>query len=347
MNHRLTMLPSLAVLAIASIAVAAPPQRTDGSRLARVVVRASPPIATEERLPPPPALPAGPAAVAGPCSVGFPWDGTLPGGVALQPNALLRTSPHCLGGGRFFGTPELVGMLARSALTVASRLTVGELSPAGGGYALGHKSHTNGRDADVAFYLAATDGSPVEANGYLEVGADGATAHGVLFDDARNWALVRAWLTDPVARVQYVFVEEHLRARLLAEALREGASTDLQERAAHTLMQPPRGDPHRDHFHVRVFCDARDRPNCRDKGPYWPWYEGLAQENGAPPLRHLAVWAGRALVAGVCRGACGERRRERPRAADGHPLRAEHVARLHQHRHGRRELPRHATRRNV
>lgn len=291
MRRHLALFPSFGVLAIASIAVAAPPDAGDDSALVCVLPPFSADRSTLDPSFPEPAAQEPPAA--GPRSVGWPWRGSLPGGVPLHESQLLRESPHCVVGGRFYGTPELVGMLERSAASVASRLTVGELSTPGGGRVIGHRSHTNGRDADVAFYLAAPDGALFEADDYLDVHRDGTAVGGVArFDDARNWALVRTWLSDPVARVQYVFVEAHLRARLLAEAQREGAGAELLARAGHTLMQPPRGDPHRDHFHVRVFCDPRDRPSCRDKAPYWPWYAGLAEENGALPLATMTDWVG-------------------------------------------------------
>src|SRR6185295_8719736 len=125
-------------------------------------------------------------------------------------------------GGRFYGTPELVQMIERSAQAVGTRLTVGELSTPGGGRIIGHRSHENGRDADVAFYLRTPNGGVFESDTYLDVHHDGhAPGDVATFDDARNWRLVRSWLESDVARVQYVFIASHLRARLLAEAQRQ------------------------------------------------------------------------------------------------------------------------------
>lgn len=208
---------------------------------------------------------------------------------------MLRVSyPHTVAAGNHHGTPELVGALTRAASLVAAQapramLTVGELSAAGGGEIDGHRSHENGRDVDVGFYLRTASGEPVRRDHFEDVGRSGQVVvrgkpdADVHFDDARNWDFVEALLRDPKARVQYVFVGRWLRARLLAEAASRHVSPLLLERASHTLLEPAEGDPHRDHFHVRLFCADRDRtpdaaggPQCRDKAPYWPWLPGLS-----------------------------------------------------------------------
>ena len=43
-------------------------------------------------------------------------------------------------------------------------------------------------------------------------------------------------------------------------------------RATYVVHQPSKGNPHRDHFHVRVACTADERAlGCVDLGPVWPW----------------------------------------------------------------------------
>lgn len=212
--------------------------------------------------------------------------------VPAEVGAALRLSPHARDRDHLWGTPEIVGALERAAARVVELhgngvLTVGDLSREHGGALVGHRSHRNGRDADLGFYLHdAATGVPALVDRFLQVRrtgevvvpprADGSVAPGTLaFDDARNWTFVEALLRDPEARVQYVFVGRHLRERLLDEARRRGSPAWLVARAERVLLEPRDGDPHRDHFHVRVYCADRDREVCRDKEPYWPWVEGL------------------------------------------------------------------------
>ena len=97
------------------------------------------------------------------------------------------------------------------------------------------------------------------------------------FDDARNWELVAKLVDDADARVQYIFVAHELKQRLLHEAARRHAPAELVSRAAAVLVEPAHGNPHRSHFHVRIYCSPADRSVCLDVGPYWAWYPG------APP----------------------------------------------------------------
>jgi penicillin-insensitive murein endopeptidase len=204
----------------------------------------------------------------------------------------LRQSPHAHGRDHLWGTPELVRALERASAAVVAQhgngvLSVGDLSQEQGGPLAGHRSHRNGRDADLGFYLLdGATGVPALVDRFLRVRRTGevvlpralqapSAPAALLFDDARNWTLVEALLRDPDARVQYVFVARHLRDRLLDEARRRGAPAWLVARAERVLLQPTHGNPHHDHFHVRVYCADRDRGVCRDKEPYWPWVPGL------------------------------------------------------------------------
>src|SRR4051812_4475768 len=82
------------------------------------------------------------------------------------------------------------------------------------------------------------------------------------FDDQRNWALVQAFVTDPKARIQHIFVAEALRTRLLAYAKRRGVYLPLLHRAALALKQPTHGLSHDDHFHVRIACPTAQSGEC-------------------------------------------------------------------------------------
>ncbi len=205
---------------------------------------------------PRPAKATGPA----PRSVGSPTEGALVGGKRISTSKDLR-----LVGALAYGMPALVDMLERGAAQVAKKhpgsvLTVGDLSRKGGGEVDGHRSHESGRDADLGFYFT-RGGKPFSPKRFATVDAAGNVVGlpSARFDDARNWVLVESMLTDPKARVLQIFVAHHLRARLLAQAARAGASPAVRNRAAEVLMQPRKALPHDNHFHVRIACPSADR----------------------------------------------------------------------------------------
>jgi len=215
-------------------------------------------------------------------SRGLPWDGELHRAVRLRPGPAIRLLPQAASGANFYGTAELVGMLERAARGVASRwpgvpLTVGELSSAGGGRISGHNSHRNGRDADLAFFMRNDAGRPDTFWRFVTFAGHGAAVRPrrFKFDDARNWALVAGMLRDPIARVQYVFVSQPIRTRLLMEARRRGESDEFLRIAAAAMVEPQKGHKHANHFHVRIYCPPDDRPECLDSAPYGPWFDGV------------------------------------------------------------------------
>jgi hypothetical protein len=77
-----------------------------------------------------------------------------------------------------------------------------------------------------------------------------------------------------------------LQRRLLAQAKRVGAPEWLIDRARALLVQPAVGNKHNSHFHVRIYCPAEDRPQCRDRGPFFAWYQGV------PPSGQFAAFGG-------------------------------------------------------
>ncbi|TPW19562.1 MAG: penicillin-insensitive murein endopeptidase, partial [Elusimicrobia bacterium] len=175
---------------------------------------------------------------------------------------------------RNFGTVEMVDGLIwaaerlRAADPNTPLLAVGDLSAASGGRAPRHRSHQNGRDADVNFYWTDESGAPLFSERMTSFDAKGRGVYGgkkVRFDVARNWKLVVAFLTNPYfgADVRWVFVSRGLRTLLLREAVTVGADAALVERAAKLMAQPP-GSSHRNHFHVRIGCAASDAlKGCR------------------------------------------------------------------------------------
>lgn len=223
-------------------------------------------------------------------SVGSPNEGHLVGGVKLESKPYLRVLP---GREERWGLPELVGLLDRSARRVdrrfpGSTLGVGDLSRRGGGDVMGHQSHESGRDADVAFYLRDARGKQVAAPHMSPIDDTGrATAvSGAAFDDARNWALLEAWLTDPSTRINRVFVAEHLRDRLLAHARRAGVSAALRARASEVLLQPKTA-AHDDHFHVRIGC-PRNQEGCLEFVTREEPKRAVTQRGRAPKPRRRA-----------------------------------------------------------
>lgn len=191
--------------------------------------------------------------------------------------------------GHQFGTDELVSLLERSAATVATafpggQLTVGSLSARYGGAVSPHRSHRSGRDVDIGFYVLDTAGQPAPTQGFVSFRGDGHSREHpeLVFDDARNWALIAALLDDTAAPVQFIFVSRELRTRLVAEGRRQGAREELIERVETVVDQPSRGSPHRDHFHVRIYCPLDDVPRCIDEPPLHPW---LARRALHAPVR--------------------------------------------------------------
>src|SRR5262249_29992679 len=87
-------------------------------------------------------------------------------------------------------------------------------------------------------------------------------------DVPRQWALVKALITDPLVEVQWLFVYEPLRQRLLAYAASIGEEQSLIDIAAATLRQPVGALPHDDHMHLRIYCPRSDRAlGCEERGP--------------------------------------------------------------------------------
>jgi penicillin-insensitive murein endopeptidase len=191
-------------------------------------------------------------------SIGSPNDGALSGGVPLRERAELRLRwPE----GPRWALPGLVELLERASRQVERRfpgsvLLVGDLSREGGGDLAGHASHESGRDADVGFYYTDPSGAAVQTDRLMAVRASGLVREGanLRFDDARNWALVQAVITDPKTVVQRIFVAEVVQRRLLEYAVQHAVDDGLVARARTLMKQPGSGPVHDDHFHVRVAC---------------------------------------------------------------------------------------------
>jgi penicillin-insensitive murein DD-endopeptidase len=193
--------------------------------------------------------------------------------------------------GASFTTDEFAVALQRAAGRVVreypgSQLGIADLSLRGGGDSELHRSHENGRDADIIWYACDLKGKPLcpadcmpRYDGRFQARAPRETP-GVTFgaftprrfDVERNWALVRSLLTDPAIEVQYLFCHNRLRRTMLEHALRIGDDEEVIERAEAILRQPGDSLPHDDHLHVRIYCAPSDRAfGCRDQGPVRWW----------------------------------------------------------------------------
>ena len=218
--------------------------------------------------------------------MGSPTEGHLTSSVALPlhgPGYVFspRKDPS-----RRHGTWEMVRALMDAAGAVdqahpGNTLVVGDLSLAEGGDIGGHASHRSGRDVDVMFYLLTPEGEPFDAKA-IPIEPDGTgvdyqdltTANDdvpVRIDVPRTWAFVASLVGDERNHIGRIFVVEHVRAMLLDEGERVGASKALLERAGHLMCQP--GFPHDDHMHIRFFCSPDDiEAGCLDTAPIFPWH---------------------------------------------------------------------------
>jgi penicillin-insensitive murein endopeptidase len=142
-------------------------------------------------------------------------------------------------------------------------------------------SHNSGRDADLAFFLKGANGEvhvpadlvEVDASGEAKVTVDG-EERTLVFDVARNWAVIEGLIRHAGDQLQYIFVSHPLKRQLLAYGRRQGAPADVLRRARAVLGQPWGSLPHNDHFHVRIYCSARDvASGCTDQGVEHPWYD--------------------------------------------------------------------------
>jgi len=197
-----------------------------------------------------------------------------------HPNAGYQLRPKKLRGGHavhvfeksrahVYGHPALVLMIERSAKQIARRfpgsvLSVGDMSDKDGGPLAGHHSHQSGRDVDLAFYVRDAKGRPVKLEHFVAFGADGKATDGsgLVFDDARNWALVEAWAQDRRADIAYVFISRPLKKRLLDFGAKAKNGKKLVPLVQALFMQPENAEPHDDHFHVRIHCPKNSEDVC-------------------------------------------------------------------------------------
>ncbi|MBK8720635.1 MAG: penicillin-insensitive murein endopeptidase [Deltaproteobacteria bacterium] len=220
-----------------------------------------------------------------------------------------------------YGTDELVAAVQRAAARVhaadrRATLGVADFSRNRGGSSKWHNSHHSGRDVDIIFYTTDAGGKPLppqdldmmtfDDDGKPYVGKrdkDGYhdPAWAVRrFDVRRNWEFIEALLTDPSIRLQWVFVSDGLKAKLLAWARRKQRPQWVIAYADMVLRQPADSLPHDNHFHVRVYCSRADRfHGCVDRGPVWQHEKKTFKYDGPGALRSGDVASPRERGAGV------------------------------------------------
>ncbi len=209
--------------------------------------------------------------------------------------------------GNRYGTDELLDLITGVGRRMATQVTdvklvVADLSSQGGGAARAwHHSHQSGRDADLVYYMRGADGKPFEADAMrvFDANAKAKDGSGITVDIPRTWLLVKALVTAPEARVQWVFMFEPIAAKLVEHATKIGEPEALVARARKTLKQPGDSARHDDHLHVRVYCSDRDRTyGCVDIGPMELYAERAAEEarDGALPAVVAALLGSAAHV---------------------------------------------------
>ena len=236
------------------------------------------------------ALLLGPRALAGPpaesktqhesTSKGTPMKGSLSRGEVLPKKgsgyAMMKVTRERRAR---FGVTELVQLVKEAAHKVRRRhkgslLRVGDLSGRKGGPIDNHGSHQSGRDVDLAFYVLDKSGQPVSPDQFIPFDRNGFSVDPPMeyrFDTARNWALVEALIRSERAEVQWIFVADHLKQLLLQYATSNKKTPRSVIGKARQILKQPGKKAHWDHFHVRIYCPADDRPTCQDVGPRWAW----------------------------------------------------------------------------
>ncbi len=185
---------------------------------------------------------------------------------------------------RHYAIPRLATAIEKAAARVANErpggtLVVADMSVKTGGPLSPHISHRSGRDADLLLYMTTLEGAPVENPGFLHVGSDGlawdpAGKRYLRFDVERQWLLVKALVSDPDARMQWIFAGHDVEAMLLEWARSRGETPETVARAMDVMLQPRPGGPHDDHVHIRTAC-LPSEIGCEHTGPRRPWLVAL------------------------------------------------------------------------
>jgi penicillin-insensitive murein DD-endopeptidase len=184
---------------------------------------------------------------------------------------------------RHYGLPRFVRALVRATAAVekerpGSKMAFGDLSVQGGGQLMPHWSHRTGRDADLLLYMQGLQGEVLPSADFAPIEADGLaydkkTHRFMRLDVERQWLLVRALVTDPEARTQWIFCHKNITSLIIQWAIARGEPIETVYRAATVLHQPAaKAGLHDDHLHVRTECTTEEaQGGCITGVPHRPW----------------------------------------------------------------------------
>jgi LysM repeat protein/murein endopeptidase len=178
-------------------------------------------------------------------SIGRPYQGRLINGIPFpnQFQGYTLRDPE-----RSYATPEAIGALLDAIDAVQEQypdtcnLYFGDFSHAGGGWINMHRSHQNGRDADLGMY--AKGNRPLDT--FVPMNEE-------ILDVPKTWCFIESLLRSQ--HVQYIFLDHRIQRLLHEYALSRGGDPFYLEtlfgnnRGA--IMQHVRG--HYDHMHVRFY----------------------------------------------------------------------------------------------
>ncbi len=178
-------------------------------------------------------------------SYGRPYQGRLENGVVF-PNQF--PGYHMRDESRSYTTPEVVGALLDAIEAVRTQfpdtcdLFLADFTCAGGGSAIHHRSHQNGRDVDIGMY--AKGNRPL--NSLVAMSEEN-------LDAAKTWCLIENLIASQ--RVQYIFLDRRVQRVLYDYAVTRGYDQAYLQRVfgnvRGSLIQHVRN--HYDHMHVRFF----------------------------------------------------------------------------------------------
>lgn len=162
-------------------------------------------------------------------------------------------------GNRAYGRQELVDSVNYAACVMYAvfdvPLEVHDLSREGGGKLYPHKSHRNGRDADVGLY------GYNDKKGYYN-STQLMKRHGRVHADFNNekaleanWLFIDGLLSGP-HQIEAIFVDQVLKNRLREYVVRT-FDEKTWERAGRILQHEP---GHTTHYHIRTSVPYRERP---------------------------------------------------------------------------------------
>jgi murein endopeptidase len=180
----------------------------------------------------------------GSVSVGFADQGRVIGAVHLDDGDAWTVARRDLS----WGTQETIDGLVAAFRAVRAefpdaRARLSHIGLQSGGWLRPHKSHQSGRDADLGFF-------------YKGNGRPGGRLKNIVkaFDTARNWALIKALVTQ--SDVQVIWVDRGIQKVLRDYALKQGEDAAWVARlfraGNQSLLQHARR--HQDHFHVRFYA---------------------------------------------------------------------------------------------